>query len=450
MACMRRRDRGPLLVQAAATAVVVASMVWPRPALGLALAAAACAFVVGTRRRAVAWGAAAFLLGAAGSVVVGVATDRPWQDGLSALVFSTGSLGVPWLCGLAVQLVQRTRRQAAAHAAELRRSRRAAERLALAENLHDELGHSLSLVALTLARLEVDPSMSADTRASVGAARSRLSEAVARLGESVSTLRDGKAVPPPRPAEFTALIQGAREAGAEITLHGVEQLSAVSGDGRSLLSRVLQEALTNAARHAPGAPVEVEVSVAASGTTMVVRNRNSPGAGPGEPSSGTGLASLSDHVGNAGGWLDSGVSGDGFTVEVFLPGSVDPSAGNLGDGHGRPVRRTVAAILATTAAVALVVLGGLQVFSQGMRKEAVMGAEDFARIHPGDPVAELQGLLPDRELSPRPTAAPGTECRDYAVTASLFDDEAGDAYRICVSTDTGTVTGADVVRGDRR
>lgn len=451
MMCMRIRDWAPLLLQLLSTGLIVASMLWPRPTLGLVLVAAACAFLIGTQRRAVPLGAAAFLLGAAGSVVVGAATHQPWQDGLSALVFSTGSLGVPWLCGLAVQLIRRTRLQAKEHAAEIYRSRRAGERLALAENLHDELGHALSLVALTLARLEVDPTMPPDTRASVSTARSQLSEAVGRLGESVSILREGEAVPQPRPAEFMALIREARAAGASITLNGVDELSAVSVEGRSLLSRVLQEALTNAARHAPGVPVEVSIAAAGPGVTMTVQNDVIPGFEHGEPlSSGTGLESLSDHVSNAGGWMDSGISGNEFAVEVFLPDSVDTHVGKLDDEPGRPVRRTIFAILAGTASVALVVLGGLQVFSQSMQKEAMMDAEDFARVHVGDRAESLHDFLPHRELSPRPASAPGIDCHDYAVTASLFDDAAGDAYRICISTVTGKVVSTDVIRGDQR
>lgn len=450
MMCMRIRDRAPLLLQLLSTGLIVAPMLWPRPTLGLILVAAACAFLIGTQRRAVPLGAAAFLLGVAASVVVGMALQQPWQDSLSALVFSTGSLGIPWLCGLAVQLIRRTRLQARAHAAEVYRSRRAGEQLALAENLHDELGHALSLVALTLARLEVDPSMPPDTRGAVSAARSQLSEAVGRLGESVSILREGEVVPRPRPAEFMALIREARAAGANITLNGIEELSVVSAEGRSLLSRVLQESLTNAARHAPGAPVEVNIAAAQHGVTVTVQNDVIPGSEHGEPlSSGTGLESLSDHVSSVGGWLDSGISGNEFAVEVFLPDSLDPHMGKLDDEPGRPVRRTIFTILAGTASVALVVLGGLQVFSQSMQKEAMMDAEDFARIHVGDRAESLHDFLPPRELSPRPVSAPGVDCHDYAVTASLFDDAAGDAYRICTSTVTEKVVSTDVIRGDQ-
>src|SRR5699024_120195 len=72
--------------------------------------------------------------------------------------------------------------------------RATADRLALAQSLHDDLGHSLSLVALNLGRLEIDPALPESARTSLLHARNDLAHAVERLGDSVSDLRSGAPV----------------------------------------------------------------------------------------------------------------------------------------------------------------------------------------------------------------------------------------------------------------
>src|SRR5699024_4065338 len=103
--------------------------------------------------------------------------------------------GVPWLIGLAVrQYIVLGRR--ADRERELRQVQRLAElkeratadRLALAQSLHDDLGHSLSLVALNLGRLEIEPALPESARTSLLHARNDLASAVKRLEDVISVL----------------------------------------------------------------------------------------------------------------------------------------------------------------------------------------------------------------------------------------------------------------------
>ena len=112
--------------------------------------------------------------------------------------------GLPWLAAVALRQYISLGRQAdqeremkrRERAAELER-RFAAERLHLAQSLHDDLGHSLSLVALTVGRLELDSSLPDSSRVALSNARQQVAQAVERLGDSVVSLRAGKPLGPP-------------------------------------------------------------------------------------------------------------------------------------------------------------------------------------------------------------------------------------------------------------
>ena len=83
--------------------------------------------------------------------------------------------------------------------------------------------------------------------------------------------------------------------------------------------RIVQEALTNARRHAPGADVDVELSYGDDLLLIRVRDHG-PGPGEGELASGHGLVGMRDRATIAGGTFSCGAAeGGGFVVEVTLP-----------------------------------------------------------------------------------------------------------------------------------
>jgi signal transduction histidine kinase len=84
--------------------------------------------------------------------------------------------------------------------------------------------------------------------------------------------------------------------------------------------RLVQEALTNARRHAPGQPVAI--AVLGHGDRLRVRVTNPYLAATGQPGSGGGLVGMRERVEALGGTLAAGVEGDLFVVEADLPRGV--------------------------------------------------------------------------------------------------------------------------------
>jgi signal transduction histidine kinase len=122
--------------------------------------------------------------------------------------------------------------------------------------------------------------------------------------------------PQPELADVTDLVDKARETGLEVTLDG--DLKAPVGAALGYVAyRVVQEALTNARRHAAGQPVTV--AVLAEGDRLRIRVANPY---PGEGTAGTGgggLVGMRERVEALGGTLRAGVDGDFFLVEADLP-----------------------------------------------------------------------------------------------------------------------------------
>ena len=204
---------------------------------------------------------------------------------------------------------------------------REAERARIAREMHDVLAHRLSLVSMHAGVLAFRADLGADevrseARVIADAARQALDELRGVLG----VLRDSDAGRPPQPtvADLDELVAQARTAGP------VELESRLDGDPPAPLGRhvyrVVQEGLTNARKHAPGAPVAVRV-VGRPGADLTVEVRNragaavAVGAGPGASSgAGLGLVGLAERASLAGGRIESGPTADGgFALRVDLP-----------------------------------------------------------------------------------------------------------------------------------
>jgi two-component sensor histidine kinase len=365
-------------------------------------------------------------------------------------------VGLPWLTGLTWRLRSQVRAQAVRQAAqehERRRDQEKAdrdrERLTLAEALHDDLGHALSLVALNLGRLELDDTLPSTARQTVEAAREQLTGAVGRLGASVRMLRSGQVrdLPAEDDADLRTLVSTARAAGAEVTLIG----TAAPGVDTASMARVVREALTNAAKHAPGAPVTVALAPRAGGDTGVIVTN--PSAGRGAPSgigAGSGLRAMSDHLGVRGGSLVVGQEAGVFRLEAAVP--VRPREPRVAVGSpGSPptsVRRRTLLLATGLGVCGVVVLGGLEAFTRAETHRALLPAEDYARITRDMPRDHAEAVLPDHELFPAPTAPDGTDCHDYAVTADWLADSSGDVYRVCFRQDR--VSSATLLEGHER
>ncbi|WBB70191.1 histidine kinase [Micromonospora sp. WMMD812] len=241
----------------------------------------------------------------------------------------------PWLVGRYRRQQQELAEAGRRHAdALVREERGAAERIRLrerariAQEMHDSLGHDLSLIALRAAALEVAADLDAGHRAAAGELRASVAAATERLHEIIGLLREegGSSLTRPSNETVAELVDGAREAGMAVRLAAApdaEELPALAGHAAH---RVVREALTNAARYAPGAPVDVRLTRAGDRVEVAVVNAPPPaGPLPAPPSHGSGLLALAERVRLAGGTLDAGPRADGgFAVRASLPVTISP------------------------------------------------------------------------------------------------------------------------------
>jgi signal transduction histidine kinase len=207
---------------------------------------------------------------------------------------------------------------------------RYAERTRIAREMHDVLAHRISLLSLHAGALEFRPDAPPEEIASAAAViRASAHQALEDLRAVIGVLRDGsdgEAPQPPQPtlAALPALLEESRAAGmrlhADVTL--ADPAAVPDAIGRHAL-RIVQEALTNARKHATSAAVDLRVEGApGEGLTIEVRNP-APVLTAGEPEipgAGTGLVGLAERATLSGGRLVHGLDEAGdFRLHAWLP-----------------------------------------------------------------------------------------------------------------------------------
>lgn len=326
------RHRAPLLV----TLLVITMSTVSTLAAGAGVLALVSLAV---RRRPVeiAVGAVAMLVtGLVGDALVFPGGDVPmWQTIVISVIFLALVVVVGVAIGQRRALVQSLRERAALleRDQQLREDRaREQERAHLAREMHDVLGHRLSLVALHAGALEYrGRSLSPDeTVEAAGVVRAEAHSALTELRDVLGVLRDpgdtsspaGAAPPQPTLRDLPALLDEARSSGTRVSATVDDAVSAAPDTVGRHAYRVVQEALTNARRHAPGQPVSVVVDVL-DGPALRVRVDN-PTAAPrttddGAPG-GHGLRGLAERARLVGGTFTAGRDVDGtHVVEAVLP-----------------------------------------------------------------------------------------------------------------------------------
>jgi signal transduction histidine kinase len=196
---------------------------------------------------------------------------------------------------------------------------RLAERERIAREMHDVLAHRISLLAVHAGALEVRRDAPPNERTAAGVIRQSAYEALEELRQVIGMLREpADDRPQPTLADVPALIEQSREAGERVELD-LTAAGVPAGVGRHAY-RIVQEALTNARKHAPGARVRVAVTGhAEQGLVVEVGNALRTG-GPVLPGSGAGLVGLRERVHLAGGRLDHGPTAAGeFQLRAWLP-----------------------------------------------------------------------------------------------------------------------------------
>jgi signal transduction histidine kinase len=194
-------------------------------------------------------------------------------------------------------------------------------REAVAREMHDVLGHRLSLLSVHAGALEYRPDAPAeDIARAARVIRESAHQALQDLREVIGVLRAlvGE-LPQPTVADIPELVAESRRAGMDVELRDDVAGAPPDTVGRTAY-RVVQEGLTNARKHAPGAPVTVAVAGSAgSGLTVNVVNGSSDHPQPARPP-GQGLTGLAERVGLAGGRLEHGpTDAAGWRVAARIP-----------------------------------------------------------------------------------------------------------------------------------
>ncbi|WP_346538733.1 sensor histidine kinase [Micromonospora sp. DPT] len=296
---------------------------WPVvPLLALLAACFGCVAVGGRAAPAVAAISYFACLGIENSV----AGDSDW----AFIIFVALAVLGP---GYAVRMRRAQAARLVALAAEREAAARTDERLRVARELHDIVSHGVSVMVLQAgaaqAVLGSDPGQA---RESLEAVQDVGREVVTELRRLLVILRGAEAAPEGLPSlqRIESLAAGVRVAGGRVDVTVAGDLTTVPVATDVSGYRVLQEALTNAARHAPGATVDVSIDVGGSGLRLHVVD-DGPG-GPARRSDGTGhgLTGIRERVELFGGSVTAGPRAHGgFEVRIELPFDPEASASAL-------------------------------------------------------------------------------------------------------------------------
>ncbi|MFC6023512.1 sensor histidine kinase [Plantactinospora solaniradicis] len=254
------------------------------------------------------------------------------------------------------------------------------ERLRIARDMHDSLGHRLSLVSVQAAALEVSALPPPQRQAVQHLARATR-DAMDELYGLVGALRSerGTAQRSPGVESIDTLVTRFRTAGVPVTLRRSGTPRPLAPAAGQAAYRVVQEGLTNAAKHAPGRAVTVRVTWEPDALLITLVNPLPDGAAPsGDGSSpsdpavaaGHGLAGLRERMVPVGGFVEHGPSGDGWRLVAMLPATAGLAdlpewepAGLTGFPEPEPVPagriRTLGLGLATASVMFLLLPGSM-------------------------------------------------------------------------------------------
>ena len=256
-----------------------------------------------------------------------------WGDDLADLAIELVLVTAPWVAGVAVRIkreqaegADRRAESAAAHAA----TAVADERARIARELHDVVAHAVGMMVVQAGAasqlLDHDP---VRARRSLEAVQQTGRLAVDELARMLGLLRaqDETASPLPSLSRLSDLIADIRGAGAEVSLRSDGDLDDLPAALDATAYRILQEALTNVVKHAPGATAYLRLLRCADHLEIEVRNAAVSGK-PRQGGTGHGLLGIGERVAVFGGHLESGPTADGgYRLNVWLPVDIGSSSG---------------------------------------------------------------------------------------------------------------------------
>ncbi|WP_426403464.1 sensor histidine kinase [Streptomyces sp. R-07] len=243
-------------------------------------------------------------------LVLGTGAVTFWRDGWDSLGIVYGTF-ISVMVTAAILALDETVRQLRATREELARTAVEKERLRFSRDLHDLLGHTLSVIVVKsevvrrLAPRDLDAAL-----AQVADIESVGRQALTEIREAVTGYREGS---------LATELDRARDA---LSTAGIEPVVRRSGpllepQTEALLSWVVRESATNAVRHSGATRCEIDLSGSADRVRLTVTDN---GRGPAAGTPGSGLRGLRERVAAAGGTLDSGPAPRrGFRVTAELP-----------------------------------------------------------------------------------------------------------------------------------
>lgn len=256
---------------------------------------------------------------------IGHGPGHPWSVAPSVLVWA-----VAWFAGERYRLrraelheLHERARRAELDAERERRLALAEERTRIARDLHDSAAHAINVIAIQAgaARLQMehDPERS---RQALETIESVARQTVGDIDQIIHGLRGEESAPegvepPAGLAALDALIDQQRAAGLAVSLEATGERRAVTPNVDRTAYRILQEALTNSARHGSG-PTLVKLDFGDRALELSVSNPASNGHAT-RPGGGHGLLGMRERVTLVGGELTAGREGDEFRVRARLP-----------------------------------------------------------------------------------------------------------------------------------
>jgi signal transduction histidine kinase len=320
------RHRAPVAVLAGVFATTAAywSLGYPGGPVFLPLIVAlAAVLAVGRRKVAIASLVAGFAVFPWLPYLLGNG-DRPTLGGVLALA--------AWLVALiaVIELVRSRReraREEALIAAETVRRQAADERVRIARDLHDAVAHSMSLIyiqaGVALHLIDERPEQARDALATIkGASKDALVELRSILGVLRQVDEDASRAPTPSLGRIDDLVAQAALSGVDVRLDVDGDLTGLPLNVDLAAYRIVQESLTNVARHAdrPDAVVRIHADGSTLAVEVLDEGTGAAAAGAELPSGGNGIAGMRERALSVGGRLTAGPRpGRGFAVRAELP-----------------------------------------------------------------------------------------------------------------------------------
>ncbi|WP_051777609.1 sensor histidine kinase [Streptomyces violaceorubidus] len=330
------------------------------------------------------------------------------------------------------------------------------ERARIAQDMHDHLGHDLTLLAMQAAALEVAPALDESTRSTARQLRSSAGAAVKSLSDIIGVLRvDDDAPESSGPREdVTATVDRARAAGMLVDVRRVGLDLEAPPVIEEAVQRVVQEALTNAAKHAPGAEVQVRLERLTDLTVVTVTNGASGQPARSGGGHSMGLVGLAERARVLGGTFSAHHRDDGFEVSARLPhtgvrpGTSPPDdsppfeapATHAAQHHAEQrVRRSLAVVLAVPVVAVAAAVAVSVVYLSRQVDDMTLNTETYRGLRLGQSWEDLRSVLPSQQVyegsgpstSARVPTPPNSLCKYYRAEGGGFFAMEAKIYRLC-------------------